>query len=641
MQPCFRRLLAILCSLGFATTARPALADPDRQATFDPAAFVSDYCMDCHSGKDAEAHLDLAPFQIDKKGADARMADKAFQWITISQRVMDGSMPPEDSEAPSIADRERFTDWVQTTLQRTACEQGVSPGRAPMRRLTRSEYSATLRDLLSIHINAGQDLPVEGAGGEGFDNAAETLFLSPLHAEKFFDAARVGLNYALASPRSRRQVLGAEPDANLSPHDAAKKQLQSFLPRAFRRPVTDTEQQAYQQLFADLFDVTKAYEVAMQQTLEAVLMSPNFLFRLEPTHDSPDPKPLDDHALAVRLSYFLWGTMPDQQLMQLANQGKLSDPEVLRQQTLRLLQHQERVRLFAKSFTEQWLGTRTLGREFKPDARVIKQFDAELLGGMKYEPIFFFQELLTENHSILTLIDSDFTYANRRLAQHYKIPGSFREQPRRVELPEDSPRGGLLGMASVLAVSSHPYRTTPVLRGKWVLETMLGTPPPPAPPDVPALDEVETSASAETLRQRLERHRRDPVCASCHDRIDPLGFGLENFDVLGRWRTSDQGQAIDSRGTLPDGTHFEGPQELKHLLLERKSQFARNLTAKLMGYALGRGLTFKDYCTVSEIVEKLEADEFRSHTLILEIVQSVPFRYHAGTDPAQTVTTVE
>lgn len=637
MQPCIRRLLAILLTVGLATLASPALAEPEQPATFDPAAFVQNYCLDCHTGEDAEAHLDLAPFKLTEPDADARMAAKAFQWITISQRVMDGSMPPEDSEAPSIADREKFTKWVQSTLQRTACEQGVAPGPAPMRRLTRSEYSATLRDLLSIHINAGQNLPAEGAGGEGFDNAAETLFLSPLHAEKFFDAARMGLNYALASPRSRRQVLGAEPDANLSPQDAAQKQLQSFLPRAFRRPVTDQELQSYQELFADLFEVTEAYEVAMQRTLEAVLMSPNFLFRLDPSNDSPDPKPLDDHALAVRLSYFLWGTMPDRQLTQLADQGKLSDPNVLRQQTLRLLQNKERVRVFAESFTEQWLGTRALGREFKPDARVISQFDAELLGGMKYEPIFFFQELLTENHSILSLIDSDFTYANRRLAQHYKIRGSFREQPKRVELAEDSPRGGLLGMASVLAVSSHPYRTSPVLRGKWVLETMLGTPPPPAPPDVPALDESESTVNAKTLRQRLEQHRRDPTCASCHDRIDPLGFGLENFDVLGRWRTSDQGQPVDSRGTLPDGTQFEGPQELKNLLLERKSQFARNLAAKLMGYALGRGLTFKDYCTVSEIVEKLEADEFRSQTLIMEIVQSVPFRYQAGTDPERTL----
>lgn len=609
-----------------------AEAEKPVPVAFDPGLFLQKYCHECHTGEEAQAHLELTRFRVRDAGASERIAAEAFNWIKISQRVRDGDMPPEGSSTPTLPEREQFVAWVTSTLHQAACEKGLVPGASPLRRLNRSEYSATLRDLLNIHINAGQALPEEGAGGEGFDNAAETLFLSPIHAEKFLDAARAALTYALSDPRSRRRVLPAEPDAQLSPPEAARRVLQAFLPRAFRRPVTEEELAEFGELFDQLYARTEAYEVAVQRTLEAVLMSPHFLFRLEAENETPEPRLLSDHELAVRLSYFLWGTMPDDELRRVADQGRLNHPEELEKQVLRLLQDQERVRVFSQNFTEQWLGTRALGREFKPDRTVIRRFDSELEGGMKYEPIFFFQELLTENLSILNLIDSDFTYANRRLANHYQLKGEFREQPRRVELPEDSPRGGLLGMAGVLAVSSHPYRTSPVLRGKWVLETILGSPPPPAPPNVPELEENPTETTATSLRARLEQHRQDPTCATCHNRIDPLGFGLENFDVLGRWRTSENGQPIDTRGTLPDGRNFDGPQELKQLLLERKSEFARNLSAKLLGYAIGRGLTYEDYCTVDAVVADLEEQDYRAHALILGIVRSVPFRYQIGTD---------
>ncbi|MEX0936680.1 MAG: DUF1588 domain-containing protein [Pirellulales bacterium] len=618
---------------------------------FDAPEFLTQYCLDCHQGIVAEAELDLAEFTSLEK-----IVAEPETWNKILTRVRNGEMPPLEAEStPTTELRVAAADWIETTLRQAACDDGISPGPAPLRRLNRSEYGATIRELLDIHVDAGQGLPVDGAGGEGFDNAAETLFISPIHAEKYLEAARSALGYAFSDPRARRRFLTAEPDEDTTPEEAARDVLDEFLPRAFRRPVDEGELDPYLALFRNAYERDQSYDVAMQFALEAVLISPHFLFRIEAPNPDSQQRLVGDFELASRLSYFLWGTMPDDELFRVAEQGKLQDEEVLQQQVIRMLggesesdedrgrrrrrrgnDNEEKVRQFAQSFIEQWLGTRELGRGFKPDESV-GRYDSELEGGMKYEPVLFFQEIVTENLSLLNLLDSDFTYANRRLARHYRIRGEFREQPSRAELPEDSNRGGLLGMAGVLAVSSYPHRTSPVLRGKWVLETILGTPPPPPPPDVPELEEDHEGLDPQSLRERLEQHRSNPTCASCHSRIDPLGFGLENYDVLGRWRTEVDDQPIDSRGELPDGTTFEGPEGLKQVLLARKDQVVRNLTAKVLGYALGRGLTNEDYCTVDNIVDELKQNDYASHTLILGIVKSVPFRYKPGTDPDSAV----
>jgi hypothetical protein len=617
--------------------------------TADGIEFARRYCFECHQGEEPEAKLDLARFDsVEKIVADSPV------WVRILRRVSNGEMPPEGSDMPELDERARFAAWIASTLHQAACGDGISPGPAVTRRLNRSEYAATIRDLLNIHIDAGQALPADGAGGEGFDNAAETLFISPMHAEKYLDAARSALGYAFKEPRARERFLTAEPDEAVSADEAARQVLADFLPRAFRRPTSDEEINEYVELFRTMQQQDSSFDVSMQFTLEAVLVSPKFLFRLEEPNPDPEPRLISDHELASRLSYFLWGTMPDDDLLRVANEGRLNNPESIGKQTLRMLgasppdddderprrrrrRGPEKLRDFAQNFIEQWLGTRALGREFKPDPSIAGKYDSELEGGMKYEPVLFLEEILKENLSFLNLLDSDFTYANRRLARHYRIEGEFREQPRRTDLPDDSHRGGLLGMSAILAISSYPHRTSPVLRGKWILETILGTPPPPPPPDVPELKEHHEGEAPQTLRARLEQHREDPSCASCHARIDPLGFGLENYDVLGRWRTEDAGQPIDSRGELPDGTKFDGPEQLKGVLLARKDEFIRNLTAKMLGYALGRGLTNEDHCTVEQIAQQLKDNEYSSHTLILGIVQSVPFRYKGGSDPASVV----
>jgi hypothetical protein len=592
-------------------------------------ALMKKHCLACHQGK-----MPSGGFLLQRVAGEDSLKQNPRAWSRVLARVKDGEMPPQNAPALPIELRDRFLEWAGHTLRTAACADGITPGPAPLRRLNRNEYAATLRDLLNIHINAGHALPSDGAGGEGFDNAAETLFLSPIHAEKYLEAAKLALEYGAKDPRSRTRFMIAEPAAGIPAEQAARKIIEAFLPRAFRRPPAEGEAERYLQFFAAAQQRGDGFEAAILYALQGVLMSPHFLFRIEEPNPTREPRPLDDYALASRLSYFLWGSMPDQTLMELAGQGKLRETATLTAQVERMLKDAKALE-FAESFVEQWLGTRELGRDIKPDAKLFPDFyDAEIQSAIRYEPIIFFQELLAGNLSLLNLLDSNFTILTNKLQRHYSIELTerLRQQPKRVDLPPGTHRGGLLGMTAVLAVSSYPQRTSPVLRGKWILESILGTPPPPPPPNVPELPDAHEGAASTTLRERLALHRANPTCATCHNRIDPMGFALENYDVLGRWRTEEAGRPIDARGQLPDGASFDGPDELKKLLLERKDQFVRNLAAKMLGYALGRGLTLEDYCAVDQITAALAKDNYAAQTLVREIVLSVPFRYQAGTE---------
>lgn len=578
----------------------------------DAQGFVKQHCSGCHQGAKPAGGFSAAGLTDDNSKA----------WNRALQRVRDGDMPPQGAKAPAAAAREQFVLNVENSLRVAACADGIQARPAPIRRLNRYEYGATMRDLLNIPIDAGHNLPADGAGGEGFDNAAETLFLSPLHAEKYLAAAKGAIEYGLKDAKSRARFITAEPSEKLKAEDAAHHILVHFLPRAFRRPATPDEVQRYLGVF---LRQKGSFDSRISYTLQGILLSPHFLFRFE--EPAAVDRPVPDFALASRLSYFLWGSMPDDTLFSLAARGRLSDPAILREQTIRMLKDQKS-RDFAETFVEQWLGTRELGRDIKPDAKLYPAFyDAEIQSGMRYEPILFFQELLTENLSLLSLLDSDFTFLTNKLQKHYGIAleEKLRQQPKRVTLPPGTHRGGLLSMAAVLAVSSYPNRTSPVLRGKWILDAILGTPSPPPPPNVPELPEHQGD-SPTTLRARLTLHRQNPTCASCHNRLDPLGFALENYDVLGKWRTTDAGLPLDTVGELPDGTRFAGPEELKKTLLARKDLFIRNLTTKLLGYALGRGLGREDACAVDQIVSSLKLDGFKGQTLIHGIIDSVPFR---------------
>lgn len=607
--------------------ALPLAADP---YTFtDAQALLKKNCLVCHMGKSA-----VGGFDVSRLTAQDSLRKESVLWRRALNRVRDNEMPPMSAPQPKPEARERFVNFVDHQMRTAACVDGVTPGAPVLKRLNRNEYSATIRDLLNVHINAGRALPADGAGGEGFDNAAETLFISPIHAEKYLEAAKNALEYGMGDPRARSRFI-VDPSDKLTPDQAARKTLDAFLPRAYRRTIAVGETDRPMRLFAAARQRGESYDNAILLALQSVLISPQFLFRIERPAPSHDMRPIDSHAMASRLSYWLWGSMPDDELLNLAAMDKLRDPAVLDAQIVRLLKS-EKSREFAESFVEQWLGTRELGRDIKPDKTLFPAYyDEEIQGAMRYEPVLFFQDVLAENLSLLTLIDSDYSYLTNKLARHYGITypkgTQVDQQPRRLKLPDGAHRGGVLGMAAVLATTSMPTRTSPVLRGKWVLDALLGTPPPPPPPNVPELKDEHGAASPKTMRERLSKHRENPLCASCHSKIDPLGFALENYDVLGRWRTEDAGQPLDTTGELPDGTKFESVDGLKQVLLSRKRFFIRNLTAKMMGYALGRGLTLEDQCAVADIVAKLEKDNFPAQMLIKEIVLSAPFRYYPAT----------
>jgi hypothetical protein len=612
--------LGLLVALLVAPVRAAELASLD-QVT----GWVTKHCVECHSAESAEGGLDLSTFS-----SPAAVAEHAEEWRKILVRVRNGEMPPEGSEPLPLADREQLAGWIEQTLRAAACAAGDDPGPAPLRRLNRTEYRTTIRDLLGIHFNAGHSLPADGAGGEGFDNAAETLFLSPVHAEKYLEAAREALEYVDKDSQARALLLIAQPNEQTTPEAAARQVLERFATRAFRRPVTEDELAALLALFASAQSREETYEQSVYFAMQAVLIAPQFLFRLEEPVAGDKPQPVNDYELATRLSYFLWASMPDEELFRLAAEGKLREPDVLRQQTLRMLEH-DRARGLAEGFAGQWLGTAELGGRVKPDKQLFKRYDEELESAMREEPILVFQEILAKNRSLLDLLDTDFTYMNKRLARHYGLDDGdvkkmLEQRPIRVDLPQGHLRGGVVTMAGVLAVTSFPHRTSPVLRGKWVLETLLGSKLPPPPPDAGELAEDEGSAAGKTLRERLMVHRRDAKCAACHDRLDPMGFALEHFDAVGRWRDDENGQPIDAKGELPGGGVVDGAESLKQAMLARKDEFVRHLSAKLLGYAVGRGLVDADYCTIDRLAERLSTREYRSQELILGIVESVPFR---------------
>ena len=406
----------------------------------------------------------------------------------------------------------------------------------------------------------------------------------------------------------------------------ARKIVESLSQRAYRRPVTQQEVDQLAGLVALARRQGDSFEEGVRLAVQAILMSPNFLFRVE--HD-PKPAPgtgaaphrINDYELASRLSYFLWSSMPDDELFRLAKEQKLGQPAVLEAQVKRMLADSKASTL-VDNFAGQWLGIRNLDRK-SPDPDRFATTDDELLEYMHKETNLFVAAMFHEDRSVLDFIDAPFTYLNGPLARHYGIEGVKGEEFRRVELT-GSQRGGILTQGSILTVSSYPTRTSVVTRGKWVLENLLGTPPPPPPPDVPALAEQEIGASA-SLREQMEQHRANPACAVCHLQMDPIGFGLENYDASGEWRTHDGKFLIDASGILPGGKSFTGAKGLEELLKSKSDLFVHNFTEKLMTYALGRGVERFDKPTVDRIVDDAAAHNYRFSTLVMDIVQSKPF----------------
>ncbi|HVY34315.1 MAG TPA: DUF1592 domain-containing protein [Caulobacteraceae bacterium] len=424
---------------------------------------------------------------------------------------------------------------------------------------------------------------------------------------------------------SLRRILVCRPKTSAEEEPCARRIVSSLAGQAYRRPVTAKDVQTIMAYYRD-GRKTGDFKAGLQEALSCILASPDFLFRVE--HEPARAAPgaayrISDLELASRLSFFLWSSIPDRALVNLAVEHKLHQPAVLDQQVKRMIAD-PRSKALVDNFVGQWLLLRNL-RATAPDQSLFPGFDEALRDSFEQETTLFFNDQLQRDQSVVQLLSARYTFLNERLANHYGIPGVYGTRFRRVDIPAGIPRGGLLGQGSLLMVTSYPNRTSPVLRGKWVLSNLLGTPPPQPPPNVPGLKDTGAGGKPATVRARLEEHRKNPVCAACHASMDPLGFALENFDATGKWRTVDAGAPIDSSGVLPNGTKFQGPDGLRDALLARKEQFVQAMTERLLSYALGRQLEAYDMPTVRKIVHDARPDDYRWRSIIGGIVKSEPF----------------
>jgi mono/diheme cytochrome c family protein len=821
--------LALLPLLGLTLAAQPQKPANTFETTVRP--FLSAHCLSCHQGAAASAGMTVEPFLT-----AASVGKDPDIWRHFLSKIRTGQMPPPGSPRPDPAAIRAVTTWITAELARQ--EKAVTPtaGRVTARRLNRTEYNNTIRDLLGVDTAPADDFPQDDSG-YGFDNIGDVLSMSPPLLEKVLTSAervartaifgperlpprlievrpargeppapaklptdydQTGLllpqavhtryrfpadgNYAIhgvltglrpegaeaitvglwidgkkvqtvryrpqgiptfpggpqelygqkilfprtkisggnhwvaiaierlyeglpasfggpnpskapepparpfrfpppsddATPqekaqfeerqkrfreqieRQRRELpentrighleIGGPYDQNPGPSPrsralvfvcghtdgrhaptCAPKILASVTRRAFRRPVSSQELAPYLRLVQQARKQGDSFDEGLCVALQAVLVSPHFLFRIERDRPAPVGKslPITDHELASRLSYFLWSTMPDAELARCADTGTLRTPAVLQAQVRRMLQDPKADAL-VENFGGQWLELRKLDA-VRPDRAKFDAFDEYLRLSMRTETERFFQEIVRADRPVLDFIDGKYTFVNERLARFYGLPNVRGTAFRRVSL-EGTPRGGILTQASVLTVTSFSTRTSPVLRGKWILDNILNAPPPPPPPGVPSLEETKVAADA-SLRQQLEEHRKKPLCASCHNRLDPLGFGLENFDAIGRFRTVDGVAPIEASGTLPGGKSFVGPQQLTAILRQDRDAFTRGLTQKLLTYALGRGLERTDRPTVDQIATRTARADYRFSSLVLGIVTSLPFQQREGRNP--------
>jgi len=585
--------------------------------------FINTYCIACHQNRrPTRAGVNFSPAL--KAPGHAAFTE---QWKKAGARVKAHDMPPKGAPQPTGADRAMFAEW----LPQLKYLSDQDPGPFVIRRLTKTEYANTLRDLFGVDPAIANGLPDE-VSGQGYMNS-----LSPLQLEQYLTIADQVIRQIVAPPGARRtevekRLFGPSTTPAGPPRTAARAIARSLAHQAYRRPPTEAELDVLLATF-DLGTRNKLpYSQALQLMLKAVLVSPQFLF-ITPASAGPEAAsgtgiiPLDDYQLASRLSYLLWATMPDKELMTVAARGQLHQPAVLQAQTQRLLDH-PRSRALFDGFGAQWLGVGGLPRQVF-DPVLFPQMTPALRQSMYDEVRLFFESIVRGNEKVIRFVDSDYTFLNGHVAAIYGLEKSVQGPAMRKVRLTDAHRGGVLGMPGILAATSFPNRTSPVKRGVWVLEQVLGEHVPAAPPDVPALDKQDPAAIAKlTMRQRTELHRTNPVCANCHQILDPIGFGLEKFDAIGRWRDRDtNGLPIDSSGELPGAQRFSGPADLKAILAQRPASVARNLVERLLAYAVGRKLEGYDEIVVDDLVNELAADEYRMRALIQGVVTSYPFTH--------------
>ncbi len=645
-------LFAIFC----AGTAAVSLAGDSGPLEFhnDVQPILENYCFDCHADGANKGKVAFDEFK-----SDADIFANRDLWLRVLKNVRAGLMPPQNTAQPTRAEKEIIAQWIKRVAF-AIDPQNPDPGRVTLRRLNRVEYRNTVRDLLGVDFDTAEAFPPDDTG-EGFDNLGDVLTLSPMLLEKYVTAA----NEIVQRAMPKMQIASAKifaPLAKVQPGDDekpfsktipagaserrayARELLGNFARRAFRRPPDEHTLARLADLAATVYRQSgKTFEAGIAEGMMAILSSPRFLFleeRAEPVNGAKYPL-VDEFSLASRLSYFLWSSMPDDELLGLAEAGQLRKD--LSAQVDRMLRD-KRSQAFVNDFTGQWLRARDietiplepreiLAREKGLDetARLAIQpeLSYELRHAMRRETEMTFDYILRNDRSLLELLDCDYTFLNGQLARHYGIPNVSGDEMRLVKLPAGSPRGGVLTEGTVLGVTSNPTRTSPVKRGVFILDSILGTPPPPPPPNIPPLEAAATGVKnrAPTLRETLAAHRADPLCSSCHNRMDPLGLALENFNALGQWRDQELNQPIDASGKLITGEPFANVKELKQILVKNHAEdFFRTITEKMLIYALGRGLEYSDVETVDQIVARIEAVNGRPSALIAGVVASAPFQ---------------
>lgn len=662
-------------------------ADPAAEFEKEILPILEARCFDCHGDGAKKGSV-----SFDASESTEALLAKSELWVHVLKNIRSGLMPPAKEPRLEAAEISRLQDWIKRGALKLDPHH-PDPGRVTLRRLNRIEYHHTIQDLMGIDFRTDEEFPADDTG-YGFDTIGDVLTTSPLLLEKYMQAAETIVAQAMplesagkAHPPSddrfftRREV----PLEVAGRRDYAQEILRRFATRAFRRPVDEATVTRLAGLAEDSAAFAGGtFEKGIARAMTAVLASPRFLFRMEDTLPLADPLGhplLDEYALACRLSYFLWSTMPDPALFDLASRGELR--KNLHAQVQRMLADTRSDEL-VKNFAGQWLQTRDVesvsidarivlardsGQEDEmrkrfvrrqqlnqeidsaekahDEARVIAlhgqleqfrkqsngkgpEFSADLRTAMRLEAEMWFRHLLRDDRSLLELIETDETYLNQLLAEHYGVPHVNGGEMRLVKLPPNSPRGGIITMGSVLAVTSNATRTSPVKRGLFILDNLLGTPPPPPPPDIPSLEASAKGHDGQelSLRQALALHREKPLCASCHDRMDPLGLALENFNAMGQWRDKESGQTIPpAAGKLITGETFTDVRELKHLLVtSRREDYYRCITEKLMTYAIGRGPQPCDIQTVDEIVVKLDSAGGKFSALLMGIIESPAFQ---------------
>ena len=608
---------------------------------------LKQHCFSCHNEPDKKGGLNLERFDF-----IVGIIRNGPLWVNVVDQIRSGEMPPPVKPPIPADQKEILIDGIEAILDSALSEP--DPGQVVLRRLSNREYRYTVQDILGVDFDTRSFFPADASGGEGFDNQAKVLFITPLLMERYFAAADsiVAAAYqdselwarvvSTPFPSGRGQKMRLQWNAfvhsdtvwSAAARSAAGEALFPLALRAYRRPLNNEEKNQLLDIFSDVYEQAKGeekdrFDLGVQESIKYMLVSPHFLYRREGEQPTERPYPVSNFELAARLSYFLWSSSPDDALLEVAYREDLHDPEVMQVQVDRMLAD-PKSRRFAESFASQWLEIDDLLDVHEVDAHLFPEFTPGLRQAMYDEAVTFVHHVITERRNLLDLLDSDYTFLNQTLAAHYGLNEISGEDLRLITL-DDRTRGGILGLGGVLTMTSFPTRTSPVNRGKWVLEQVLGTPPPPPPADVPELEEQAAEAGSApgelNIRDLLSKHREPSACFNCHQRMDPLGIGLENFDAIGRWRDSYGVEPIDAYGELADGSHFTGPAELKQILVSRKELFARNFSRKMLSFALGRSVRFQDKRTVDALTNTLVNSDFDSIAFIHAVATSYPFRY--------------